>query len=333
VAPFHRSLLDRFVSSPGSMALLAFLAAALGWFAVTTMLKPGRSTVQARVGEFVAAGTGTVSGTDPASIKVRERLLGHALLTAERALARAPWWDRFKEELEIGQFPIRPVPLVVLTLVTSVGFALLGVVSPVLVLLALVPPFAVRGAYKAKLKRRRGAFQEQLPDNLGVLASSLRAGHSFVGGLASVLDEAQEPSQSELRRAVADEQLGVPVEDALLRVAQRMDSVDLEQVALVASLQRQAGGNTAEVLDVVVEAIRERFKLRRLVNALTAQGRLARWILIGLPCAVAAWIAIVNPQYLAPLLHTTAGQAMLIVAVLMVTAGSFAIKRITDIDL
>lgn len=112
-----------------------------------------------------------------------------------------------------------------------------------------------------------------------------------------------------------------------------MDSVDLEQVALVASLQRQAGGNTAEVLDVVVEAIRERFKLRRLVNALTAQGRLARWILIGLPCAVATWIAVVNPHYLAPLLHTTAGQAMLIFAVVMVTAGSFAIKRITDIEL
>jgi tight adherence protein B len=333
VAPFHRSFLDRFVSSPVSVALLALLAAALVWLAVSTVLKPRRSTVRARVGEFVAAGTGTVTGTDAESLKVRERLLGHAVLTAERALARAPWWDRFKEELEIGQFPIRPVPLVALTVAASAAFALLGVISPVLVLLPLVPPFAVRAAYKSKLKRRRGAFEEQLPDNLGVLASSLRAGHSFVGGLASVLDEAQEPSRSELRRAVADEQLGVPVEDALLRVAQRMDSVDLEQVALVASLQRQAGGNTAEVLDVVVEAIRERFKLRRLVNALTAQGRLARWILIGLPCAVATWIAVVNPHYLAPLLHTTAGQAMLIFAVVMVTAGSFAIKRITDIEL
>jgi tight adherence protein B len=333
IAPFHRPFLDRLVTSPASVVLLALLAAGLAWFGVSAVLKPGRSTVQARVGEFVAAGTGTTTGTDPASIKVRERLLSHVMLTAERAFERAPWWDRFKEELEIGQFPIRPVPLTALTVAASVACALLGLVSPVLVLLALVPPLVVRASYKGKLCRRRGAFEEQLPDNLTVLAASLRAGHSFVGGLASVLNEAEEPSQSELRRAVQDEQLGVPVEDALLRVAQRMDSVDLEQVALVASLQRQAGGNTAEVLDVVVEAIRERFKLRRLVRALTAQGRLARWILIGLPCVVAGWIAIVNPHYLAPLLHTPAGQVLLAFAVVMVTAGSFVIKRITDIDL
>jgi tight adherence protein B len=330
-APFHRSLLDRFVSSPGSTALLALLAAALAWFAVATMLRPRRSTVQARVGEFV--GTGTTSGTDPASIKVRERLLGHVLLTAERAFERAPWWERFKEELEIGEFPIRPVPLAVLTVASSIALAFFGLVSPVLVLLALVPPVVVRAAYKRKLSKRRAAFESQLPDNLTVLAASLRAGHSFVSGLSSVLDEADEPSQSELRRAVSDEQLGVPVEDALLRVAQRMDSRDLEQIALVASLQREAGGNTAEVLDVVVDSIRERFKLRRLVKALTAQGRLARWILIALPLVVAGWIGLVNPHYLSPLFHTTGGQSLLVVAVLMVTAGSFVIKRITSIEL
>jgi tight adherence protein B len=333
VPPFHRSSLDRFIGSPWSAVLLALLAAALAWVAVNTVLRPRRSTVQARVGEFVGAGSGTTSGTDSASLKVRERLLSHVALTAERAFERAPWWDRFKEELEIGQFPIRPVPLMALTVATSVGCAFLGLVSPVLVLMAFVPPLIVRAAYKRKLKARQAAFEEQLPDNLTVLAASLRAGHSFVGGLASVLDEAEEPSKSELRRVVADEQLGVPVEDALLRVALRMDSVDLEQIALVASLQRQAGGNTAEVLDVVVEGIRERFKLRRLVRALTAQGRLARWILIGLPCVVAAWMAIVNPHYLAPLVNTTAGQALVVVAVLMVTAGSLVIKRITEIDL
>ena len=330
VAPFHRSFLNRFVSSPGSMALLALLAAALAWFAVTTVLKPRRSTVKARVGEFTG---GTTSGTDPASIKVRERLMSHVLLTAERAFERAPWWERFKEELEIGEFPMRPVPLAVLTVVSSIALAFFGLISPVLLLLEFVPPLAVRAAYKRKLAKRRAAFEEQLPDNLTVLAASLRAGHSFVSGLSSVLDEADEPSQSELRRAVADEQLGVPVEDALLRVAERMDSKDLEQIALVASLQREAGGNTAEVLDVVVDSIRERFKLRRLVKALTAQGRLARWILIALPLVVAGWIGLVNPHYLSPLFHTHGGQALLVVAVVMVTAGSFVIKRITSIEL
>jgi tight adherence protein B len=333
VAPFHRSFLDRFVSSPASVALVALLAAGLAWFVVGLILRPRRSTVRARVGEFVKPGTGTTSGTDPDSLKVRERLVGHVLLTAERAFQRAPWWERFKEELEIGEFPVRPVPLAALTVASSVALAFFGLVTPVLVLLAIIPPVAVRASYKAKLRKRRAMFEEQLPDDLNVLAASLRAGHSFVGGLSQVLEEVREPSYSELRRAVSDEQLGVPIEDALLRVAARMDSQDLEQIALVASLQRESGGNTAEVLDVVVDGIRERFKLRRLVKALTAQGRLARWILVGLPIAVAGWIALVNPHYLSPLLYTTAGQVLLVLAVSMVTAGFFVIKRITSIDL
>jgi tight adherence protein B len=84
---------------------------------------------------------------------------------------------------------------------------------------------------------------------------------------------------------------------------------------------------------VVVEAIRERFKLRRLVHALTAQGRLSRWILIGLPIVVAGWMGLVNPHYLAPLFHTTGGQILLAMAVVMVIAGSLVIKRITSIEL
>jgi len=330
--PFHRSALDRFVSSPGSVALLSLLAAALAWLGMSSILRPGRSSVRLRVGEFVSLG-GTTSGTDAASLKVRERLLSHVFLSAERTLQHAPWWERFKEELEIGEFPVRPVPLAAGTAAASIVFALFGFISPVLALMALAPPLLVRAAYKERLRKRRRAFEEQLPDNLTVLASSLRAGNSFVGGLSSVLEQAEDPSRSELRRAIADEQLGVPVEDALLRVAHRMDSADLEQVALVASLQRQTGGNTAEVLDAVVDAVRERFQLRRLVRALTAQGRLARWILTGLPLVVAGWIGLINPHYLSPLFHTTGGQILLSMAAIMVVTGSIVIKRITDIDI
>ncbi len=330
--PFHRSLLDRFVSSPGSVALLALFAAALAWFCVSSVLKRGRSTVRYRVGEFVSTG-GTTSGTDDVSLKVRERLLSHVLLTTERAFQRTAWWERFKQELEIAEFPIDPAPLIAGTAAASIFLALFGFIVPVLALMAVAPPLLVRAFYKEKLRKRRLAFEEQLPDNLTVLAASLRAGHSFVGGLSSVLEQAEDPSRSELRRAVADEQLGVPVEDALLRVAQRMASVDLEQVALVASLQRQTGGNTAEVLDAVVDSIRERSNLRRLVRSLTAQGRLARWILTALPVVTAAWIALINPHYLSPLLHTGFGQILLVLATLMVVAGSFAVKRITDIEI
>jgi tight adherence protein B len=139
----------------------------------------------------------------------------------------------------------------------------------------------VRGVCRRSLQKVRRAFEDQLPTNLQVLASALRAGHSFVGALSVVAADASEPAKREFMRTVADEQLGVPLEDSLREVARRMANDDLEQVAIVAELQRQSGGNMAEVLDRVVDTVRSRFDLRRMVRTLTAQGRMARWIRSG----------------------------------------------------
>src|SRR5207248_2517026 len=117
---------------------------------------------------------------------------------------------------------------------------------------ALAIPFVTRSLLRRQLARRRMQFAEQLPDNLQVLSSALRAGHSFVGALSVVVNDAPEPAKSEFSRVVADEQLGVPIEDALRVVVERMENRELEQVALVAALQRETGGNTAEVLKRIV---------------------------------------------------------------------------------
>jgi tight adherence protein B len=164
-----------------------------------------------------------------------------------------------------------------------------------------------------------------------VLASALRAGHSFVGALAVVATDAPEPAQREFRRVVADDQLGVPIDESLRDVARRMESTELEQVGLLAELQRESGGNMAEVLDTVVETIRDRFDLRRLVKTLTAQGRMARWILTCLPVFLAVVISLLNPAYMAPLFTTKPGQVLVAIAVVMVVGGSLVIKRIVNI--
>ena len=159
----------------------------------------------------------------------------------------------------------------------------------------------------------------------------MRAGHSFIGALAVVVDDSAEPSASEFRRVVADEQFGVPLEDALASVVERMDNRDLAQVALVAALQRETGGNTAEVLERVTETIRERFELRRLVKTLTAQGRMSRWIVSALPVLLLAAISALNPRYMSPLFSHSLGRVLLVVAAVMVVSGSLVIKRIVDI--
>jgi tight adherence protein B len=164
-----------------------------------------------------------------------------------------------------------------------------------------------------------------------VLASALRVGQSFIGALTVVVENAHEPSKSELQRVLTDEQLGVPVEEAIRRVATRMASRDLEQVALLAELQRTAGGNAAEVLDTVVETLRERADLRRLVQTLTAQGRLARWILSALPIAAGLALAAIQPTAILPMVQSGIGQIGLVVAALLVATGSFVIQKIVDI--
>jgi tight adherence protein B len=116
-------------------------------------------------------------------------------------------------------------------------------------------------------------------------------------------------------------------------MADRMANRDLEQVALLAELQRTAGGNSAEVLDTVVETIRQRGELRRLVRALTAQGRMARWILTGLPIALTGFLWFMHPEIMGTFFRSGAGQAALLVAVLMVAAGSLVIQRIVDIEI
>ena len=121
---------------------------------------------------------------------------------------------------------------------------------------------------------------------------------------------------------IADEQLGVPIDEALHVVVERMESRELEQVALVAALQRETGGNTAEVLDSVTETIRERFELRRTVKTLTAQGRMSRWVLTSLPIFLFLIINLINPSYMHILYSSPGGKVLIVLAGISVTAGS-----------
>jgi tight adherence protein B len=258
----------------------------------------------------------------------------HVIEGTERVLSNTRWWGRFVYELQLAGIKTPPQQIIVFTFIgTFLMIWLLTVItgSILFALLGFAIPIVVRWYIRRKVRVKRNRFAEQLPDNLQVLASALRAGHSFVGALSVVVDDAPEPSRSEFRRVVADEQLGVPLEDALHVVVERMESRELEQVALVAALQRQTGGNTAEVLDRVTETIRERFELRRLIQTLTAQGRMSRWIVSLLPLFLLLVITLINPGYMHVIYATTGGKIVLLFSAAMVFSGSLVIKRIVNI--
>ncbi len=323
--PFQRSFGERFWKSPVVMILVTLLSAALVGLGLVTLLRPRPRTLRRRMSSFVSLKAGD---------ERQGPVAGRLLASAEKSLEATKWWSRFKEKLELAEVRI---PALHIALWTAAGtlFAiwLLATISgsKLFALPALAIPAVVNGAINRKINRRRTLFAEQLPENLQVLAAALRAGHSLIGALSVVANESQEPSRSEFQRVVADEQLGVPLEDAFEIVVKRMDNRDLEQVALVAALQRQRGANAAEVLDRVTETVRARFELRRMVKTLTAQGRMARWIVSALPVVLLVTISALNPTYISPLFETTTGRVLLVVSGVMVVAGSLVIKRIVNV--
>jgi len=317
------SVARRIILSPIAMIVLALILAMAIGVLVHGVSQPRRSRLPGRIAEFVS---------------IRELQRGYtaaAPLAIGEPTEKKDAHTRLAETLEIARIAVEPEVLIVMTIVATVLifvfiFAVAG--SVVWALFALAVPYFAREAVLRRLKRQRSRFAEQLPDALQVIASALRSGHSFAGSLAVVVESASEPMRRELHRVVADEQLGMPIQRSLGVVADRMASSDVDQLALVAELQRQAGGDMAEVIDLVAETVRERFDLKRLVETLTTQGRMSRWIVSLLPVVIVVAISIENPHYFHPLISSTVGKVFVFLAVLWAVIGSFVIKKIVEIE-
>lgn len=287
-----------------------------------------RETVADRVSAYVTLRS--ADGEDAKSLI--ERALGDG---QARKIARSPLITRLRIEMEVAGIKLTFEQLVALSVPVAVivGYLLeKSVQSPIGALLGLFVPVIGVLVIRYLAGRQRRLFSEQLPDNLQVIASAMRSGQTFIGALKAVLEDAPEPSNRELRRAVLDEQVGIPLSDALGAVTERMQSEDFKHVAIVATLQRETGGNTAEVIELVAETVRERIEIRRMVRSLTAQGRLSGGILSGLPVAMLLFISTVNPSYVHPLFHTTKGMIALGVALGLVAMGGLVMKKIIEIE-
>ena len=164
------------------------------------------------------------------------------------------------------------------------------------------------------------------------MASALRAGYSFSAALASMAEDAAEPSRSEFRRASNDEQLGTDIADALELIAVRMASPETEYVGIVARMQREAGGNTAEVLDQVIDTIRARQQIKRMVRVLTSQGRLGGAIITFMPVVAVVGMSVQNPGYFDPMFDSSLGVILIIAGILMLGAGWLVIRKVVDVE-
>ena len=210
--------------------------------------------------------------------------------------------------------------------------ALLGNVLIGVVLGALAGWLGMKAALSFLIQRRRARFADQLPDMLQFIAGSLRSGFSLGQGLDAAVREDTQPVAGEFSRALAESRIGVDLEVALDDVADRMESADLRWTVIAIRIQRETGGNLAEVLGNTVETMRERAGLRRHVRALSAEGRLSAYILVSLPIAIGGWLFLTRRSYVSVLYGTVPGIVMLAFAALLVGGGALWMRKLVKVE-
>ncbi len=183
------------------------------------------------------------------------------------------------------------------------------------------------------LKHKRiGKFKRQLPEALDLMARALKAGHAFTNGMRLAADQFDDPLGPEFAEALDEINFGISVPDALRNLAKRIDCAEIRYFVVGVILQRETGGNLAELMGILSYLIREKFKFEGKVRTLSAEGRLSAVILIALPFAIAGWLQFSNPRYLSTLFMDPIGKLMIIGAVLMMIIGVFVMKKMVTIE-
>jgi len=250
------------------------------------------------------------------------------------------WLSQFLDlRFLIRQAGIRITPLQLVALVAAlfVAGAVLGGVTQVPTL-AMPAGAVLAGAMPMlwlfwKRHQRLGKFENQMPDAMDLLARSLRAGHSMADGLRLIGEEMAEPIAAEFQRCYREQELGVSLETTLEELTVRVPNSDLRFFVNAVVLQRQTGGDTAEILDKIARLVRQRFQIRAQVKALTGEGRLSGMVLLALPVVLAIYMHVRNPEYLAVLFRDPLGHLMLVGAVVLQIIGALVIKKIVDIKI
>jgi tight adherence protein B len=256
---------------------------------------------------------------------------------AGRLVSRRDFEATLQRKLDAAAVPLRPAEWLLLHVGLSIGLPMIlliatgGRIAPALLGLA----FGVLGPLTylvVKESRRTNSFLAMLPDTLQLISGSLSAGYSLPQALDIVVREGSPPISTEFNRALVDARLGVPVEEALDNVATRMKSTDFSWVVMAIRIQREVGGNLAEVLATVSETLRERERLRRQVKVLSAEGRLSAAVLGGLPPLFAIYLVLVRPEYIKPLYTDSLGILMLVTAVIVLGIGIMWLRKVVKVE-
>jgi tight adherence protein B len=291
----------------------------------------GRSAGQDLVEERV------VGKTKKAKREKRKKEKGPSAIGAavDRAVADRGFAQNIATQLARADLKLTVGEFIVLSVTVALGLALLFYMMhryffiPVGLLLGF---FAPRWYVSYRQGQRLKAFNDQLADALNLIVNSLRAGYSTLQAMEVISREMPAPISQEFGRVVMELQLGVAFDTAMFNLLRRVPSEDMDLVVTAMSVQREVGGNLAEVLDAITFTIRERIRIKGEIKVLTAQGKYSGYIITALPFALGGFIYFSNPDFIAPLFNDPCGWMMLGVAAVMIMLGYFVINKIVSIE-
>jgi tight adherence protein B len=317
------------------IAVLVLLAAGLLAYGIILIAVRERSSLEAALqpysgeGEADEEARGDVSFADTAIVQ-------RAVAATARFAEQGGVLSRIESMLEQADLPLRAAEafffylatVVVLTgLAGAVTRSLFGTAAVFIIVILL--PFAVLQIMSGQRKRK---FMSQLPDTLQLLAGSMRAGYSLMQGVDTVAQEVDDPMGRELRRVLAEARLGRVLEDSLEDMANRLGSADFEWAVMAIRIQREVGGNLAELLDTVSDTMTQRERLRLEIKALTAEGRFSGWILGIFPVAFAGILYLIQPDYMGVLFDEPIGIMAIIASVIGTFIGAVWLRKILQIE-
>ena len=318
------------------LALLTF-AVVCGIVLSLWMLASGEdrpSMVRRRMSAVRKADSRTAEAS-PDLFLIRDEMLSSVPLL-HRIMTQFSWSTRLQQTIEQAGMTIKPAKVLLISGVLGFATFLIAAhffhslaLAAILGLLLAVVPYSVIAFKRA---RRMRQFEEKFPEALDLLGRAVRAGHAFTTGLEMISMESSEPVASEFRKTFEEQNFGLPLRDVLINLTDRVPLMDVRFFVTALLVQKETGGNLAEILDELSRVIRERFRIYREVRVRTAQGRLTAMVLIAMPPSMMALLALMNPSYMKILFTDPVGPTLLTAAAAMQILGSIIIWRIIHID-
>jgi len=323
------------------IAILVFVVVALGVFAVASLLD--QRNAQARLLRERLSTVQEAAARQPSEelALLRDEMLSK-IPALDNLLRRSSRISNLQPFLEQANLKIRAGNILVLCLISAVVLAAVGFLAagslPQNQALLFAAVGLVLGGFlpysyaSYRRTKRFQKFEELFPEAIDTLARAVRAGHAFTTALELIANELSEPVASEFRKLFEEQKFGLPVRDALMNLAERMPLVDVKFFVTAVMLQRETGGNLAEILDNLSYVIRERFKIMRQVRVYTAQGRLTMLLLMGLPPVIVVTMLLTSPAFIRPLFSDPIGHVLVVAGVVLQTLGYFVIRKIIQIQ-